>query len=104
MSDIKLLKESSIRKGGHNGLPTRPRPKTPPKGQGRRMSKYLEFQLLEQKPKTKVIEVLSKEHGSSLGIIKWFNRWRQYAFFPENETIFNVECLNDIQSYIRELR
>jgi len=104
MSNIKLLKECSIRKGGHNELPTRPRPKTPPKGQGGEISKYLEFQLLEQKPKTKVIEVLSKEHESSLGIIRWFNRWRQYAFFPESGTVFNVECLNDIQSYIRELR
>lgn len=104
MSNIKLLKECSVRKGGHNELPTRPRPKTPPEGQGGEMSKYLEFQLLEQKPKTKVIEVLSKEHESSLGIIKWFSRWRQYAFFPQNETVFNVECLNDIQSYIRGLR
>jgi len=68
------------------------------------MSKYLEFQLLEQKPKTKVIEVLSKERGSSLGIIKWFGRWRQYAFFPEDGTAFNIECLNDIQSYIKDLR
>jgi len=68
------------------------------------MSKYLEFKELESKPKTKVIEVISKIHGDRLGIIKWFGRWRQYAFFPWKETIFNVECLNDIQSYIRGLR
>jgi len=68
------------------------------------MSKYLEFELLEQKPKTKVIGVISKRHNDMLGIIKWFPGWRQYALFPGNGTVFNVECLNDIQSYISELK
>jgi hypothetical protein len=68
------------------------------------MSKYLEFKLLEQKPKTKVIEVISKLHGDRLGIVKWFGRWRQYAFFPETGTLFNKECLHDIEEYIRGLR
>ena len=68
------------------------------------MSKYLEFNTLEQKPKTKVIEIISKRGRERLGIIKWFPRWRQYAFFPEVDTIFNVECLNDITFFIRGLR
>lgn len=68
------------------------------------MSKYLEFELLEQKPKTKVIGVWSKKSSNILGTIKWFVRWRQYAFFPQTGTVFNVECLNDIQSYIKGLR
>lgn len=67
----------------------------------REVKKYLEFRLLEQKPKTQVIEVISKRRGSRLGIIKWFGRWRQYAFFPESGTVFNIECLNDIQSFIK---
>jgi len=68
------------------------------------MSKYLEFTIIEHKPKTKVIAVTSKIHGNELGIIKWFGAWRQYAFFPEYNTLFNVGCLNDIISYIRGLR
>jgi len=73
------------------------------------MSKYLEFKLLERKSKTKVVEVISKPRAGSivrfkLGTIKWYSRWRQYAFFPESGTLFNVECLEDIQSYIRGLR
>jgi len=68
------------------------------------LSKYLEFNVIGKKPKTKVIEVTSKLYGDRLGIIKWFGRWRQYAFFPETGTIFNVDCLNDIQSYIKGLR
>lgn len=68
------------------------------------MSKYLEFNTLEQKPRTKVIEIISKRGKERLGIIKWFGRWRQYAFFPVAGTIFNVECLNDIISFMGGLR
>ena len=68
------------------------------------MSRYLDFALLEKKPKTQVIKVMSKIHGNRLGVIKWFGRWRQYGFFPEPETVFNLECLNDIQSYIKGLK
>jgi hypothetical protein len=31
-----------------------------------------------------------------LGEIKWFGRFRQYAFFPANDTVFNPACLRDI--------
>ena len=68
------------------------------------MSKYLRFQLIEQKPKTKVVAVQSKTHPVRLGVIKWWNTWRQYVFLPDTGTIFNAECLTDIQSYIRGLR
>lgn len=100
---IKLLTECSIRKGGVNMIPTRAKPKTSPPGQGDKMSKYLEFRLLEQKPKTQVVGVMSRYAGIKLGTIKWYPRWRQYAFFPESDTIFNTECLNDIQAYIKKL-
>ena len=67
------------------------------------MSKYLKFELLERKPKTLVIDVISKLRSNRLGIIKWYGAWRQYAFFPENNTLFNIECMNDIIFYIKEL-
>ena len=68
------------------------------------MSKYLRFELIEQKPKTKVIAVQSKTHPIRLGIIKWWNAWRCYAFFPDTGTLYNAECLSDIQLYIKGLR
>ena len=67
------------------------------------MSKYLEFTTVERKAKTDVISVESKRTGDILGVIKWFGRWRQYAFFPKTDTIFNTECLNDIVKYIEVL-
>ena len=68
------------------------------------MSKYLEFNIIEQKSKTKIIAVDSKLHGNTLGIIKWYGAWRQYAFFPEEGTLFNKSCLGDIINYIEEVK
>ena len=98
---IKLLTECSIRKGGHNVIPTRPKPKTPPPGQNEKVSEYLEFSLIEQKPKTKVVGVWAKKSSDRLGLIKWYGPWRQYAFFPENGTLFNIGCLYHIQIHMK---
>lgn len=68
------------------------------------MSKYLEFHKLIAKPgtKTEIWGVFSKNHGNVLGLIKWFGRWRQYAFFPYPETTFNPECMDDISAFVKE--
>lgn len=42
--------------------------------------------------------------GPRLGAIQWFGRWRQYAFFPEAETVFNRGCLQDIEHKVTELQ
>lgn len=49
------------------------------------------------------IVVTSKRHLAILGEIKWFGRWRQYAFFPEIETVWNPECLDDVNECIARL-
>lgn len=67
-------------------------------------NKYLFF--LDETPegrKTSVVAVLAARSGDRLGTIKWFGRWRQYAFFPESETIYNPECLKSICEYIEDL-
>jgi len=38
-----------------------------------------------------------------LGEIKWFGRWKQYSFFPESDTVWNRECLDDINRFISQL-
>lgn len=69
------------------------------------MSKWITFQLAEkQNPKTKVYWVITKEQPcSTLGQIKWFGRWRKYSFFPQPETVFEQDCLNDIISFMEDL-
>jgi hypothetical protein len=66
-------------------------------------TQYLRFIEFEKKEKTRVIAVMNKYHEEVIGIIKWFSRWRQYCFFPVNETVWNINCLNDVNSVINML-
>ena len=74
------------------------------------MSEYLEFVQVWNEGDTrttKIFEVRPKKPGlrlgDSLGDIEWFSRWRQYAFVPAEETVFNPDCLDDISKFIRNL-
>lgn len=49
--------------------------------------------------KTKCFGVVTKEGRSYLGEIKWFARWRRYAFFPASETVYEQNCLWDIADF-----
>ena len=65
--------------------------------------KYINFRLIEQKPKTGVYECLNNKSGFQLGIIKWYPSWRQYCFFPSSNTVFNKGCLEDINDFITKI-
>lgn len=68
------------------------------------MTEYLRF--LETKPddrKTKIVFVHSTQSGALLGEIRWFGRWRQYAFYPHALTIWNPDCLDAVSERIRIL-
>lgn len=67
------------------------------------MSKYLEFKRVPYEGKTKRFEVISKNHGYSLGRISWYGAWRQYAFSPAFETVWNKDCLKDIENFLNSL-
>jgi len=67
-------------------------------------SKYLTFNRDDHyEGKTTRIIITSKRHLGVLGEVKWFGRWRCYAFFPDEQTIWNDECLNDVKECIRRL-
>ena len=69
-------------------------------------SKYLSFEdnpLLAEGKKTKIILVISKRHDDVLGEIRWYGSWRQYAFFPSVGTVWNPECLRDVNECINLL-
>lgn len=65
------------------------------------MNQFIEFNLVEQKPKTSVYAVRNIKSQSVIGWIKWHPSWRQYCFFPEPDCVFSVGCLNDIVSFIQ---
>ncbi len=68
-------------------------------------SKYLIFNMKDKAPgkKTYSTEVRSVHGGHLLGVIKWYGAWRQYAFFPEANTLYSAGCLQDIQDHIKFL-
>lgn len=37
-----------------------------------------------------------------LGTVKWFSKWRKYAFYPTADTIFEEECLRDLSFFCEQ--
>ena len=52
--------------------------------------------------KTQMWNVVAKDGNLVIGRIRWFGRWRKYAFFPANNTVFETTCLNDIAAFLKE--
>ena len=71
------------------------------------MSQFIEFVMVEKKPKTKMYAVKKiTAHpfmGDILGFIKWYGSWKQYCFFPEPNTTFNIDCMSYIIEFIKDL-
>lgn len=66
-------------------------------------SKWLKFRIIERKPKTVGIVIMSKDSGIPIGRIEWYKSFRKYSFFPEADTVFETVCLGDIVKVIDEL-
>jgi len=67
------------------------------------LKKYVEFELVATKSKTNVYSVLSRSSGDFLGEIKWYGPWRQYCFFPAQQTVWSKGCLAEVNSFIQKL-
>ena len=72
------------------------------------MKKYIDFHAIapfiyNTKRVTSVYAVTSLSSGHQLGIIKWHPQWRQYCFFPDLETVWSNDCLENVQSILRGL-
>jgi len=66
--------------------------------------KYLRFEELEAKTKTKQFVVKNKLLDFALGYVKWNAQWRRYCFFTTTRgLIFDSGCLADIQDFIDQL-
>ena len=67
------------------------------------MKTYVKFELIKNNPKTKVYSVKSIQGSVSLGVVSWFGKWRRYVFFPEEDTVFDYNCLEDIKNFMDNL-
>ena len=65
-------------------------------------SKWIRFEDLglSKTGKTRTWAVSAKEGDALLGRVAWFGRWRTYAFFPHDGTIYEPTCLRDIAEFI----
>jgi hypothetical protein len=50
-----------------------------------------------------VVAVVNRTHQEEIGVIRWYPSWRQYCFMPHPNTIWNKNCLNDVNDMITEL-
>ena len=68
--------------------------------------KYIEFNLVQQKPKTQVYAVRNIKSQMILGYVQWHCSWRQYCFFPTqlSELVFSNGCLQGIIEFINSLK
>lgn len=53
--------------------------------------------------KTEVWVVINRRAELEIGRIKWYGPWRQYAFFPDEGTIWNKDCLDAVNEQIETL-
>jgi len=67
------------------------------------INKYVKFSFVRDSKTglTKIWDIKSNEN-ILLGKVKWFGQWRKYVFFPEDDTIFDNLCLNEIKIFIEE--
>jgi hypothetical protein len=67
-------------------------------------SKWIMFSCYENTGKTLKYNILTKDVPPlKLGEIRWFGRWRQYAFYPEPDTVFEKQCMKDITAFLERL-
>jgi len=64
---------------------------------------YFEQDLTPSRRKTQIWACRHVGNEISLGEVRWHPPWRQYCFFPQDQTIYASSCLRDIQDFIRQL-
>lgn len=65
--------------------------------------KHIRFDQTGHTGKTAVWSVIAHEGNADLGTVKWFGRWRRYAFFPAPATVFEKDCLRDLADFCDEI-
>jgi hypothetical protein len=65
------------------------------------MAKWIEFyEVPGNGRKTRTWDVRpTADPNTLLGQVKWFGRWRAYAFFPCADTVYERTCLRDLAQF-----
>ena len=51
----------------------------------------------------KAYRVFNKHDDVFLGSVEWFEKWKQYVFYPASNTVFHDGCMNKISSVLTQL-
>jgi len=54
----------------------------------------------KQNPATWIINVITDGEDVTLGQIRYYAQWRQYGFYPNDGTVYEKNCLNDITKFV----
>ncbi len=65
-----------------------------------KLGKYMSLDDISIEGARTKIWLVHGRSGDFLGDIRWFPRWRQYAFYPHEGTLFNSGCLNDLYDFL----
>jgi hypothetical protein len=65
--------------------------------------KWIDFNEAQSKTKTKIFWVQNRNDNSLIGEVRWYGPWRQYAFYPMPNTVYERQCLMDITKFIHYL-
>ena len=57
----------------------------------------------QENKKTDIFDVYSKDQNIIIGKILWWGGWRQYIFAPNENTIYERQCLKDISDFLNKL-
>lgn len=69
-------------------------------------TEFLVYKFADEQPKsgkTFRVEIWGKNNGAKLGVLRWWGAWRRYTFWPENDRVFDLKCLQDIGNEIQYL-
>jgi len=63
--------------------------------------KHLKFVFFKMSSsgKTKLWRVINKYEDFTLGFIAWFSKFRKYSFYPNENTVYEKDCLRDIACF-----
>ena len=66
--------------------------------------KYIYFEMVSDTGKTSRWACYNNSSNDLLGDVYWYPSWRQYCFFPSFDTVFSAGCLEDVNTFMRDLR
>jgi hypothetical protein len=69
------------------------------------VKQHLQFNTQPQAPdrKTPIVDITNLADGAYIGQIRWHGAWRQFTLWPDEDTIWSHDCLDEVVTELRRL-